>query len=239
MKDGPDLRGNAPVDPEALAAEIDSRLKSLPPEAVTENHRAVRREYSKALKKAPPRLIVELGKVLVARYAHRSAGHELIFHHKGALLSLTPPEVEELAGELGSWWSVDGFGAYISGPAWRLGVIDDDVIRRWAASADRWWRRAALVSTVYLCRPIPGAPRNPARIPQDVARTLEVCRTLAADGDDMVVKAMSWALRELSRIDREAVVGFLAEHDAVLAARVKREVKHKLLTGLKNPRRPR
>jgi hypothetical protein len=32
------------------------------------------------------------------------------------------------------------------------------------------------------------------------------------------------------------VRAFLREHDAVLAARVKREVNHMLRTGLKNPR---
>ena len=43
------------------------------------------------------------------------------------------------------------------------------------------------------------------------ARTLAVCRTLAADRDDMVVKAMSWALRVLSDRDRPAVEAFMAE----------------------------
>jgi hypothetical protein len=55
----------------------------------------------------------------------------------------------------------------------------------------------------------------------------------------MVVKAMSWALRELIPVDRRAVERFLKRHDAVLAARVKREVRNKLTTGLKNPRRQR
>jgi len=36
--------------------------------------------------------------------------------------------------------------------------------------------------------------------------------------------------------DPDAVRAFLAAHDAVLAARVKREVRNKLRTGLKNPR---
>ncbi len=48
---------------------------------------------------------------------------------------------------------------------------------------------------------------------------------------------MSWALRELVVHDAEAVRAFLAEYDAILAARVKREVQHKLQTGLKPPRR--
>ena len=47
---------------------------------------------------------------------------------------------------------------------------------------------------------------------------------------------MSWALRELVPWDKQAVEGFLEEHDGVLVARVKREVRNKLETGLKNPR---
>jgi 3-methyladenine DNA glycosylase AlkD len=71
----------------------------------------------------------------------------------------------------------------------------------------------------------------------DVLRTLAVCRLLVDDHDDMVVKAMSWALRALVVHDPEAVWAFLREHDAVLAARVKREVRNKLTTGLKYPKR--
>jgi 3-methyladenine DNA glycosylase AlkD len=52
----------------------------------------------------------------------------------------------------------------------------------------------------------------------------------------MVVKALSWALRELVVHDPGAVRAFLQEHEAVLAARVKHEVRNKLTTGLKNPR---
>jgi 3-methyladenine DNA glycosylase AlkD len=52
----------------------------------------------------------------------------------------------------------------------------------------------------------------------------------------MVVKAMSWALRELSKRDPKTVGRFLDEHEGVLAARVVREVRNKLSTGLKNPR---
>jgi len=49
---------------------------------------------------------------------------------------------------------------------------------------DRWWRRAALVSTVPLKVDSSGG---------DVARTLEVCRLLVTDRDDYGIKAMSWA----------------------------------------------
>jgi 3-methyladenine DNA glycosylase AlkD len=53
----------------------------------------------------------------------------------------------------------------------------------------------------------------------------------------MVVKAMSWSLRELSRRDRDAVQAFLQEYKGILAPRVVREVNTKLTTGLKNPRK--
>jgi 3-methyladenine DNA glycosylase AlkD len=69
----------------------------------------------------------------------------------------------------------------------------------------------------------------------DVPRTLAVCRLLVDDQDDMVVKALSWALRELVVHDPEAVRAFLSEYEDVLAARIKREVRNKLTTGLKNP----
>jgi 3-methyladenine DNA glycosylase AlkD len=48
---------------------------------------------------------------------------------------------------------------------------------------------------------------------------------------------MSWALRELVPHDPATVTAFLDEHRDTLAARVQREVRHKLTTGLKNPRR--
>ncbi|MCP4661176.1 MAG: DNA alkylation repair protein [bacterium] len=54
-----------------------------------------------------------------------------------------------------------------------------------------------------------------------------------------VVKALSWALRELAKRDPEAVREFLAEHRGTLAARVVRDLTDKLTTSLKNLRRPR
>ena len=69
----------------------------------------------------------------------------------------------------------------------------------------------------------------------DVARTLSVCALLLDDRDDMVTKAMSWALRDLVVHDPSAVAACVADHDDQLASRVKREVRNKLTTGLKNP----
>ena len=99
----------------------------------------------------------------------------------------------------------------------------------WAHSEDRWWRRIALVCTIALNKRTWGGTG-------DIPRTLKICRLLVEDKDDMVVKAMSWALRELIKHDAETVRNFLNEFNNILAARVKREVNNKLTTGLKNPK---
>lgn len=70
---------------------------------------------------------------------------------------------------------------------------------------------------------------------QTGARTLAVCRLLVDDRDDMVVKALSWALRAVVTHDTDAVREFLTAFNGRLAPRVKREVTNKLETGLKNP----
>jgi 3-methyladenine DNA glycosylase AlkD len=154
--------------------------------------------------------------------------YELLRNHEGAFRSLGEAELEAFGQGMESWHAVVSFARTLSGPAWLHGQVSDAVIHRWAHAEDRWWRRAALVSTVALNVRSRGGSG-------DVPRTLAVCRLLVEDHDDMVVKALSWALRQLVVHDRDAVWAFLREHDGALAARVKREVRNKLTTGLKNP----
>lgn len=217
-----------PVNAAALAAEIDARIQALPVRN-SPNVRAVRREYSKRLKNAPRDFVFALTTTLVLTHGCRGMAYELLAYHKLTFNSLTAAEIEALGKGIGSWGSVDGFARLISGPAWLRGLISDDVIHRWARSDDLWWRRAALVSTVALNMRSHGGYG-------DVDRTLAVCRMLVDDHEDMVVKALSWALRQLVVHDPAAVRAFLSEHGEQLAARVKREVRNKLKTGLKNPK---
>ena len=214
-----------PLDPAAVADEIDREIRALPAQGVRPV-RAVRRAWSRRLRPASAEAVVAVAMALVDR--QRWVAYELLSSHPGALDRLGVGEVERLGEGMADWGSVDAFGCLVSGPAWRRGGLPDAAVRRWAASPDRWWRRAALVSTVPLNLRSRGGTG-------DTGRTLEVCRRLAADGDDMVVKALSWALRELVIWDPEAVRRFLDTHQEVLAARVRREVRHKLETGRKHP----
>lgn len=196
----------------------------------TASERAISRKYGKMISDAPAEYLLETAHELLFNYGHRWQAYELIARHKEAYRSLDAEQLERLGRGIDSWWATDAFARTLSGPLWRDGLVQDGLIVKWARSTDLWWRRAALVSTVAFNVRSQGGKG-------DVARTLLICRMLAADHEDMVVKGLSWALRQLVHYDRPAVQGFLQEYDAVLAARIKREVGNKLRTGLKYPRR--
>jgi 3-methyladenine DNA glycosylase AlkD len=219
-----------PDNPASTADEISKRL-SLLGTPNTASIRALRREYSKRLAKTPGRFVVEvaLGLLSGKTESHRFVAYELVNQHRSALGSLTEKDIMRFGEGINSWGSVDMFGCYLSGPAWREHQVTDKLIHGWARSKDRWWRRAALVSTVPLNSKARGGNGDPGR-------TLEVCELVVDDRDDMVVKALSWALRELAKRDPAAVREFLAQKQHNLAARVIREANNKLSTGLKNPR---
>ena len=221
------------IEIDELVYEIDSRIRALP-NLKTESVRSVRKEFSKRLAHTSPQIVISLSirLLLLDRpgFEYRFVAYELIAYHKAALRSLHEKDLEILGQGICSWEDVDTFACYLAGPAWREYQVPDELIHRWARSEDRWWRRAAIVCTVALNNKARGGSG-------DTTRTLEVCRILVSDRDDMVVKAMSWSLRELSRHDPDAVRAFLLEYKGMLAPRVAREVNTKLITGLKNPRR--
>ena len=211
------------------AAQLSAEIEALPVKN-TPNVRAIRQRYSREWRAASASFVLGVAKELMECYGHRWLAYELIRGHEGAFGAIGERELELLGRGLDGWSSVDAFARTLAGPAWLRGQVSDALIRRWARSGDRWWRRAALVSTVALNVRSRGGMG-------DVARTLAVCRILVSDHDDMVVKAMSWALRELVVHDPDAVWAFLEESEGRLGARARREVRNKLTTGLKNPRR--
>jgi len=221
------------IEIDELVDEIDSRIRALP-NLKAESVRSVRKEFSKRLVNTSPQLVISLSLRLLhldrPGFEYRFVAYEVVSYHKAALRSLGEKELELLGLGMCRWGDVDTFACYLAGPAWREFQVPDELIHRWACSEDRWWRRAAIVCTVALNNKARGGSG-------DTTRTLEVCRILVSDRDDMVVKAMSWSLRELSRRDPDAVRAFLLEYNGMLAPRVVREVKTKLTTGLKNPRR--
>ncbi len=181
----------------------------------------------------PPREVVAVALALVETrvFDARQVAYNLLRLHAGAARALRAADLGVLGRGMDNWVSVDSFGCWVSGPAWRDGHIDDARVHRWARSPDRWWRRAALVSTIPLNLASKGGHG-------DTPRTLQVCEMLADDHDDMIEKALSWALRELAKRDPDAVRRFLSVRMTEVAPRVRREVTNKLETGLKHPYGP-
>ena len=85
----------------------------------------------------------------------------------------------------------------------------------------------ALVSTVPLNLKSQGGTG-------DINRTIEICELAVDDHHDMINKALSWALREVSKRDKKTVEEFIRKYENRLSKRVFREVKHKLEKGTKN-----
>ncbi len=190
--------------------------------------RAIRREFSRRIADAPPDSVVELALHLLNQNSGllRFFSYELISHHRLAFERLTTDDLLQLGKGLNSWSSVDCFAMYLSGPLWAQGRISERMIAAWAHGKDHWWRRTALVSTVALSR---------RGNEDDLRRVSRICALLAADKEDMVVKALSWALREIAKKHPEEARTFLEKHKNTLAARILREVNNKLKTGLKTP----
>jgi 3-methyladenine DNA glycosylase AlkD len=214
------------TDPRAVALAHLAAYRDLPDKAAKHTW-SLARALARSLRSAPPQFVLQVARELFAADERKGHAWMLLNLHKGAFALLDEAEVEAFGQGIEGWGAVDGYARLVSGPAWLRGQIPDATIHCWARSGDRWWRRAALVSTVALNVRSHGGYG-------DVPRTLEVCRMLLDDHDDMVVKAMSWALRELVVHDPDAVWAFLRKHDETLAARVKREVRNKLTTGRKN-----
>jgi len=214
-----------------LAREIHSRIGLL---AVpnTPAVRAIRREFSRRIASAAPESVVQLALHLLTENSDllRFFSYEIVSHHRLAWEQLTTADLLKLSKGLDSWSAVDCFAMLLSGPMWAQGRLPDKLITTWARSKDRWWRRTALVSTVALSR---------RGDPEDLSRAARICTLLVGDRDDMVIKALSWALREMAKKHPVEAGSFLAEHKQALSARVTREVSNKLTTGLKTPHRRR
>jgi 3-methyladenine DNA glycosylase AlkD len=213
-----------------LVDEVRRELASLPRRDVP-SVRSLRRRYSRVLADESPRNVLRFARSLLhgADWPERLIAWEVLAAHNGAFDLLNDRIAEEMARGLADWGSVDLFGVTVLGQAWRARLVTDSKILAWGQSQDRWRRRLALVATVPLNSRARGGTG-------DARKTLRVCRLLLGDSDDMVVKAMSWSLRELAKRDPKAVEAFLLREGDRLAPRVKREVVNKLRTGLKSPR---
>ena len=217
------------ADPERLEWAKKNYATSMLLKGVTvPNIRPIVKDLNEKFKKEEAREVVDFAKQLNATriFEAQQIAYEVLDKHKAARRSLMLEEIFELGEGIDNWVSVDCFAGYIAGPSWREGQISDEVIKGWAKSENKWWRRAAVVCTVALNQKARGGEGDPEK-------TLKICSLVADDQEDMVAKSLSWALRELAKRDSKPVVEFVNKNESVLPKRVVREVRRKIETGRK------
>jgi len=172
---------------------------------------------------------IALCKELVKRdiFECQVIAYELIGRNKKLLNALSYKDLMDLWRNLDNWASVDHYTVGIFGVLWGKGVVNDQHIEKLLTSDNFWDRRVAVVSTVALNLKSRGGTG-------DTPRTISVCEKVVDDREDLIRKALSWALRELSKRDPQAVRDFLDKYQNRLAGLVIREVNHKLDFGTKN-----
>ena len=137
--------GRALDDPETIASAIATEVRALN----TPTARRVVRRTARTLDRADPSFVLDVSRALLPR--SRWLEFELVASHQAAFRRLGEAELEELGQGIASWDVVDAFARTLAGPARLCGQVSDALIDQWARSADRWWRRAALVvATVAL-----------------------------------------------------------------------------------------
>ena len=191
--------------------------------------KAVIKEVRTRYKDWDEREWIELCKALVDEgiFECQVMAIEMIGRNKKLLGALVYEDLADLGQHLDNWASVDHYTVGIYGVLWGKGVVKDHHIDQLLQSDNHWDRRVAVVATVALNLKSRGGTG-------DTPRTLSVCKRVVDERHDMIQKALSWALRELSKRDREAVSEFLERFGDRLAKRVVREVSHKLDFGTKN-----
>jgi 3-methyladenine DNA glycosylase AlkD len=167
--------------------------------------------------------VVGLGKALVNSqiFEARQFAYLMINANAHAMQALSENDLIQLGQGMDNWASVDTYSTLLSGICWRDGKIPDATIQNWTGSDNPWWRRAALVSTIPLNLKSRGGKG-------DLDRTLDISNRLKGDPDRMVRKALSWALRELSKRYPKEVYDFLEVNRQTIPIFIRHEVMLKL-----------
>ncbi len=98
-----------------------------------------------------------------------------------------------------SWWdTVDGLGSSAVSPlCWRYDA--SELVLAWSASTNLWLNRAAIQH------------QRGWKKDTDIALVLSICDVHSRSREFFVAKAIGWALRDIARLDSDAVRHFLVE----------------------------
>jgi len=203
-----------------------TKLKTLG--VIVPDLKVIMKEVLKELKNEPADKVINFIKQIINTniFENLQMAFEILEKHKKAFAALSSKELLEIRKGQDNWVLVDTYAGLLAGPMWRDGKLPDKVLYKWLKSDNFWERRTAVVCTVALNQKARGGNGDPER-------TLDICKHVVSDKNDMVAKALSWALRELAKKEVEPVKQFIEEYKNVLTKRVLREVGRKIETGRK------
>ena len=185
----------------------------------------VRGPLSDALSAPVKQALKEGSSMSALQLAHRLAAAEhrdlRLYAHEPLRRAL--PEDPEMSWQImrrlgraaGDWIATDSLA-----DLWARGILAEAF--RWAEleqllySQQIYERRLIPATLATLPHRVPKAEREQLR-PEAVERALELVRQLMGDGEAMVQKALSWALREWTPVDRDAIATFLRAETAIAA----------------------
>jgi 3-methyladenine DNA glycosylase AlkD len=107
--------------------------------------------------------------------------------------------LKHIADYVNNWDLVDSSAPGIVGE-FLVKQSDRSILRRLARSTNLWERRVSVLATQQLIRS------------GQFQDTLELCRLLLQDREDLMHKACGWMLREVGKRDSAPLLGFLDEH---------------------------
>lgn len=110
------------------------------------------------------------------------------------------------------WWdTVDALASRAVGPLVLEHAELRDAMEGWVVDGDRWIVRAALLHQLTY------------KAHTDHDQLFRFCLVAAPSTDFFLRKAIGWALREYSKVDAQAVTGFVARHADELSPLSRRE----------------
>ena len=142
----------------------------------------------------------------------------LLAARRKTLAEIEWARIEGWVDGIEDWEVCDQLSMVIIGVLVGANLTRVDTLVKWAKSANRWRRRAALASATSL--------NQKGR--KHAAETLRVCEPVMTDADKMIRKALGWVLREASKSDAIAVIEFLTAWKDNTSRRVLREGSEKL-----------
>lgn len=133
----------------------------------------------------------------------KAVGIEVLARYRGSFTSSLLPEWKHWLSDdrATNWATTDAMCGSLIGPLLADHPELLPEIRDWARHRNLWVRRAAIVSLIV-----------PMRRGYAVGQTYETAQVLHRDGEDLIQKAVGWALREAGKRDQPRLERYLRQH---------------------------